>query len=156
MALTVGSKAPDFTLKGRVDGKFVDYRLSDNFGKHKTVLLFFPAAFSSVCTDEFCTLTGGLDAYTSLDADVVAVSVDNALSQEAWAQREKIAVRLLSDLKHEVTKMYDVVWPDFAGLGPVAARSAFVIDKDGTILYSEQTASLGEMPDFEAVRAAAS
>ena len=89
MAIPVGSKAPDFTLKSKtpVDA---EVKLSNNFGKKNTVLLFFPLAFTGVCTAELCDITSGLGAYASLGADVIAVSVDSPFAQQAWAQKEKI------------------------------------------------------------------
>src|SRR5436309_15383133 len=106
MALAVGSKAPDFTLKSKQASGLVDVKLKDNFGKKNTVLLFFPLAFTSVCTQEMCDVTAGLNAYGSLNADVIGVSVDSPFSQEAWAQKEKIGIRLASDLNKETAKAY--------------------------------------------------
>ena len=76
----------------------MDVKLSNNFGKKNTVLLFFPLAFTSVCTKEMCDISAGFDAYTGLNADVIAVSVDSPFAQEAWAQKEKIGITLASDL----------------------------------------------------------
>src|ERR1700704_5735273 len=98
MAIPVGTKAPDFTLKSKQASGLVDVKLSNNFDKKNTVLLFFPAAFTGVCTTELCSISGGLNDYTGLNADVVAVSVDTPFSQEAWAQKEKITITLASDL----------------------------------------------------------
>ena len=101
MAIPVGSKAPDFTLKSKQASGLVDVKLSDHFGKRNTVLLFFPAAFTGVCTQEMCSVTAGRNEYSSLNADVIGVSVDNPFAQEAWAQKEKIGITLanLSILK---------------------------------------------------------
>jgi glutaredoxin-dependent peroxiredoxin len=154
MAIPVGSKAPDFTLKSKQTSGLVDVRLSNNFGKKNTVLLFFPAAFTSVCTQEMCDISGGLGAYASLNADVIAISVDTPFSQEAWAQKEKISLTLASDLNKEVIKQYNVVFPMLAGVGDTAARAAFVIDKAGVVQYSEQTPSPKELPHFDQVKAA--
>src|SRR5438067_6068410 len=98
MPIAVGSKAPDFTLKSKQPSGLVDVKLSNNFGKKNTVLLFFPAAFTGVCTTEMCQMSGSLDGYSGLNADVIAVSVDTPFAQEAWAQKEKIALTLASDL----------------------------------------------------------
>ncbi len=108
MALTPGTKAPDFTLKSKTAEGLVDVTLSANFGRKPTVLLFFPLAFTGVCTQELCDLSGGLEAYEGLGADIVAVSVDSPFAQEAWAQKEGIKIRLVSDLNKETTKAYDV------------------------------------------------
>jgi peroxiredoxin len=153
MAIPVGSKAPDFTLKSKQASGLVDVRLSNNFGKKNTVLLFFPAAFTGVCTQEMCDISGGLSAYAGLNADVIAISVDTPFAQEAWAQKEKISLTLASDLNKEVIKKYNVVFPMLAGVGDTAARAAFVIDKAGVVQYSEQTSSPKELPHFDQVKA---
>ena len=103
MAIPVGSKAPDFTLKSKspVD---VEVKLGNNLGKKNTVLLFFPLAFTGVCTAEMCSLTAGLDAYAGLGAEVIAVSVDSPFAQAAWAKQEKIGITLASDLNKTVTR----------------------------------------------------
>jgi peroxiredoxin len=152
MAIPVGSKAPDFTLKSKQSSGLVDVKLSNNFGKKNTVLLFFPAAFTGVCTQELCDITGGLSAYSSLNAEVIAISVDTPFAQEAWAQKEKIGITLASDLNKEVIKKYNVVFPMLAGVGDTAARAAFVIDKSGIVQYSEQTATPKDLPDFAKVK----
>src|SRR3954467_15017015 len=154
MAISVGSKAPDFTLKSKQATGLVDVKLSNNFGKKNTVLLFFPAAFTGVCTSEMCDISAGLGVYSGLNADVVAISIDTPFAQEAWAQKEKITLTLASDLNKEVIKKYDVVFPMLAGVGDTAARAAFVIDKDGVIQYSEQTPTPKDLPNFDRVKEA--
>jgi peroxiredoxin len=151
MAIPVGSKAPDFTLKSKSPTD-AEVRLSNNFGKKNTVLLFFPLAFTGVCTKEMCDLSAGLGAYAGLGADVIAVSVDSPFAQAAWAKQEKIGVTLASDLNKAVTKQYDVVFPMLAGVGDTSARAAFVIDKSGVVQYSEQTPTPKDLPNFEAVK----
>ena len=153
MAIAVGTKAPDFTLKSKQASGLVDVKLSDNFGKKNTVVLFFPLAFTSVCTQEMCDITAGLSAYSGLNADVIGVSVDSPFAQEAWAQKEKIWITLASDLNKEVIKKYDVVFPMLAGVGDTAARAAFVVDKNGVVQYSEQTPTPKDLPHFDAVKA---
>jgi len=153
MPIPVGSKAPDFTLKSKTPVD-VEVKLSNNLGKKNTVLLFFPLAFTGVCTAELCSLTAGLSAYAGLGADVIAVSVDSPFAQLAWAKQEKITITLASDLNKTVTKAYDVVFPMLAGVGDTSARAAFVIDKNGVIQYSEQTPTPKDLPNFEAVKAA--
>ena len=154
MPLKIGTSAPDFTLKTKTAQGLEDVKLSDNFGKKNTVLLFFPLAFTGVCTQEFCDVSGGISAYEGLNATVYGISVDSPFAQEAWAQKEKITIKLLSDLNKTVTKAYDVVFPNLAGVGDTAARSAFVIDKAGTIVHAEQTATPKDLPNFDAVKAA--
>lgn len=152
MALPVGSKAPDFTLKSKQVSGLVDVKLSNNFGQKNTVLLFFPLAFTSVCTKEMCDLTAGLNAFTGLNADIIGVSVDSPFAQEAWALREKIGITLASDLNKTTIKAYDVVFPMLAGVGDTAARAAFVIDKNGVVQYSERTPTPKDLLNFNAVK----
>lgn len=154
MPLAVGSKAPDFTLKSKTADGLVDIKLSDNFGKKQTVLLFFPLAFTGVCTDEMCDITSGLSAYADLGAEVIAISVDSPFAQEAWAKQHKIGITIVSDLNKETTKAYDVLFPGLAGIGDTSARAAFVIGKDGVIKYAEQTPTPKDLPNFAAVKAA--
>ena len=153
MAIKAGSKAPDFTLKSKQATGLVDVKLADNLGKKNTVLLFFPLAFTSVCTKEMCDITSGLGAFSSLNAEVIGISVDSPFAQAAWAKQEKITITLASDLNKTVTKAYDVVFPMLAGVGDTAARAAFVIDKSGVVQYSEQTPTPKDLPNFEAVKA---
>jgi glutaredoxin-dependent peroxiredoxin len=152
MAISVGAKAPDFTLKSKQASGLVDVKLSNNFGNKNTVLLFFPAAFTGVCTQEMCDISAGLNSYAGLNAEVIAISVDTPFAQEAWAQKEKIKLTLASDLNKEVIRKYDVVFPMLAGIGDTAARAAFVIDKQGVVRYSEQTPTPKDLPNFEKVK----
>jgi peroxiredoxin len=152
MALAVGTKAPDFTLKSKQPSGMVDVKLSNNLGKKNTIVLFFPLAFTGVCTQEMCDVSAGLSAYSGLNADVIGISVDSPFAQEAWAQKEKIAITLASDLNKEVIKKYDVVFPMLAGVGDTAARAAFVIDKQGVIRYSERTPTPKDLPNFHAIK----
>lgn len=152
MALSVGTKAPDFNLKSKQASGLVDVKLSNNFGKKNTVLLFFPLAFTSVCTQEMCDITAGLNSYAGLNAEVIGVSVDSPFSQEAWAQKEKIGITLASDLNKKTAEAYGTLLPDLIGLGAVSARAAFVVDRNGVVQYSEQTPSPKELPNFQAVK----
>jgi glutaredoxin-dependent peroxiredoxin len=154
MAISVGTKAPDFNLKSKQTSGLVDVKLSSNFGQKNTVVLFFPLAFTSVCTKEMCDVTAGLNVYSGLNADVIGIRVDSPFAQEAWAQKEKIGITLASDLNKEVIKQYGVVFPMLAGAGDTAARAAFVIDKNGVVQYSEQTPTPKDLPNFNAIQEA--
>jgi peroxiredoxin len=154
MPLKIGTPAPDFTLKTKTANGLEDVKLSDNFGQRNTVLLFFPLAFTGVCTQEFCDVSGGISAYETLNAAVFGISIDSPFAQEAWATKEKISIKLLSDLNKTVIQSYDVVFPGLAGIGDTAARAAVVIDKQGKVVYAEQTATPKDLPNFEAVKAA--
>ena len=153
MALSVGTKAPDFTLKSKGAEGLRDVSLSANLGKKNTVLLFFPLAFTSVCTQEMCDVSAGLSSYDGLSADVIAVSVDSPFAQEAWAKEKNISLTIASDLNKTTAKNYEVLLDDLIGLGSVSARAAFVIDQAGVIQYAEQTPTPKELPNFDAIKA---
>jgi len=152
MAIPVGSKAPDFTLKTKNAAGVADIKLSDNFGKKNTVLLFFPLAFTGVCTKELCEVSAGFGQYASLNAGVVGISVDSPFAQEAWSQKEKITIPLASDLNKKTAADYGVLLPDLMGFGSTSARAAFVIDKKGVVQYSEQTPTPKDLPNFTAIK----
>ena len=154
MPIAVGSKAPDFTLKTSTKEGLKDVKLSDNFGKRKTLLLFFPLAFTGTCTQEMCDVSGGLSDYAGFNAEVYGVSVDSPFSQAAWAKENKITVTLLSDLNKAVAAAYGVIFPGLAGIGDTAARAAFVIGTDGIVTYAEQTPTPKDLPNFTAIKAA--
>lgn len=150
MALPIGSKAPHFILKTKDSPVLHDWEFPEKL-ERPLVILFFPAAFSHVCTDEFCfPAFHGLKAIKG--ADVIAISTDSPFAQEAWKQENSIDISILSDYQRKVTELYDVVLPDLLGLGPSSARAAFVIDIEGMIRYSEQTESPLTLPDFSAIR----
>ena len=152
MPIAVGTQAPDFTLKSKNSSGLVDVKLSANFGKKNTVILFVPLAFTGVCTAELCDITQGLSAYQSLNAEVIGISVDSPFAQEAWAQKEKIGVTLVSDLNKEVTRAYGVEFKGLAGIGDTSARAAFVIDRSGVVRYAEQTPTPKDLPNFAAIK----
>ncbi len=152
MAIPVGSKAPDFSLKSKNASGVSEVKLGDNLGKKNTLVLFFPLAFTSVCTQEMCDVSQGINAYSSVNADVIAISVDSPFAQEAWAQKEKITLKLASDLNKKTAADYGVLLPDLLGFGSTAARAAFVVDKQGIIRYSEQTPTPKDLPNFAAIK----
>jgi peroxiredoxin len=154
MPIAVGSPAPGFSLKQKTASGLVDVKLADNLGKKNTVILFFPLAFTGVCTQEMCDITAGLGAYSGLNADVIAISVDSPFAQEAWANQHKIGIKIASDLNKKTAADYGVLLADLIGLGSVSARAAFVVDKGGVVRYAEQTATPKDLPNFEAVKQA--
>ncbi len=152
MAIAIGTQAPDFTLKRKTAEGLADIKLSDHFGKKNTVILFFPLAFTSVCTQEMCDITAGIGAYEGLNAAVYAISVDSPFAQEAWAEKNGIKIPILSDLNKKTAADYGVLLDDLIGLGSVSARAAFVIDKSGLVKYSEQTPTPKDLPDFNKIK----
>lgn len=157
MSIKVGDKAPDFTLvtKGPEGPQLV--KLSELVGSANLVLLFVPMAFTGVCTAEFCDISAGIKEYEALDAKVFGISGDNPFAQAAWAEKEGITIPLLSDYEHAVAKAYGVAYDQFLPeanliMGGVAKRSAFVIDKTGTVRYAEVQNHPKDLPDFAAVK----
>jgi glutaredoxin-dependent peroxiredoxin len=158
MALSTGTKAPDFSLPTKTADGPKQMKLSENFGKTSTLLLFFPMAFTGTCTTEMCTISNGLRGYSDLNATVYGISGDNPFAQEAWAKKESITVPLLSDYEHKIAKEYDVMYDSFLpqmnlGMGGVAKRSAFIIDKNGVIQYAESNDDARELPNFDKIKA---
>ena len=153
MPIAVGTKAPDFTLKSKDANGLRDVTLSANFGKKNTLLIFFPLAFTGVCTQELCDITQGLNSYADAGADVIGISVDSPFAQEAWAQKEKISVTLVSDLDKKTVEAYGTAFPGLAGIGTASARAAFIVDRDGVIQYAEQTPTPKDLPNFDAIKA---
>ena len=161
MALKVGDKAPDFELTTKAADGPKKIKLSSNAGNKNTVLLFFPMAFTGVCTKEMCEVSAGLSQYSSLNADVLGISGDNPFAQAAWAEKEKITVALLSDYEHKVAQNYGIAYTSFLpeknlGMGGVPKRSAFVVDKQGVIRYAESNGNPGQLPNFDAIKQALS
>lgn len=153
MAIPVDSKAPDFSLKSKQGDTVSDIKLADFLGKSNVVLLFFPLAFTGVCTAEMCDVSAGLGGYEALNAKVIGISVDSPFAQAAWAAKERIGITLASDLNKTTATAYGTLLADLGGLGSVSARAAFVIDKAGVIQYSEQTPTPKDLPNFEAIKA---
>ena len=158
MPLAVGTKAPDFTLSTKTADGPKHIKLSESFGKRNTLLLFFPMAFAGTCTTEMCGVSMDLSAYNQMNCQVYGISGDNPFAQEAWAQKEKIGVTLLSDYEHKVAKAYDVIYDSFLpqlnlGMGGVAKRAAFVIDKNGVIQYAESSDDAKQLPNFDKIKA---
>jgi len=157
MPLSVGAKAPDFSMATKTADGTKQIKLSDNFGKKSSVLLFFPMAFTGTCTQEMCNLTPELPNYDGANAVVYGISGDNPFAQDAWAQKEKIGVTLLSDYEHKVAKEYGVAYDSFLpernlGMGGVPKRAAFIVDKNGVIQYAEVREDARELPDFDKIK----
>jgi peroxiredoxin len=152
MALNVGDDAPDFTLIN-TEGKKVS--LKDNFNK-QVVLLFFPFANSSVCTEEMCSMRDNLNKYEELDANIFGISVDSHYSLKLWKEKLKLNFQLLSDFNKKASSDYnslnEIHSPGKYDYKGVSKRSAFVIGKDGKIKYAEVCAHTGLQPDYEAIK----
>ncbi len=158
MAIPVGTQAPDFELTTiGADGPEV-VKLSEQLGDGPVLLLFVPMAFTGVCTQEFCSVTSELSEYGDLNAKVFGISGDSPFAQQNWKEKEGIDIPLLSDYEHGVAKAYDVAYDSFLPaknlpMGGVPKRSAFIVDKEGIVQYSESSDNPGELPDFTTIKA---
>lgn len=151
MAIKVGDKAPDFTL---VDTERKERKFSEFAGK-TTVLVFFPGAFTSVCTREMCSIRDSMADFNKVDAQVVAISVDAPAANRAFQTQNRLEFPVLSDFTREVSKKYPGIYENFGVKGLTAAkRSVFVIDKQGIVRYAWITENPGEEPNYEEVRKA--
>lgn len=146
-----GEKAPVFTLPDQ-PGHEVDF--GAGIGERPVVLLFFPLAFSSVCTDEMCGLRDDWSAWADLDAEVYAISIDSPFVTQKFRDEHDLPFPVLSDFNKAAATAYGVLYEEFFGMNGVAKRSAFVIGRDGNVAYAWSTDDAGILPDFEAVRAA--
>jgi peroxiredoxin len=155
MALKAGDKAPDFSLPSLnpASPDINTVTLGSYKDQKDVLLLFFPQAFTGVCTKEMCTMSEGLDFFNDLNVQVLGISVDGTFVQKAFAEKFNIKVPLLSDYNREVVKKYDVMRPEFAhGMKNTSERAVFIIDKTGTIKYAEVTPTPGDLPNFDAIR----
>ena len=151
MALAIGQKAPAFTLFSS-ENKPVS--LSD-YAHKNVVLLFFPMAFTSVCTAELCEMRDNLHTYTNLNADVVAISVDSPFTLAKFKEEQSLPFALLSDFNKDVSAAYGALYENFVmNMKGVSKRAAFVIDQNDTIQYAEVLENAGNVPDFEQIKAA--
>ena len=149
MSIKVGEKAPDFKLRASDKSEVA---LADYKGKN-VVLLFFPAAFTGVCTAELCSMRDDIGTYEGLDAQVLAVSVDSVFTLEEYKKQQNYNFPLLADFNKTTAKAYGALYEDWIlEMKGVAKRSAFVIDKEGTVKYAEILESAGDLPNFDAVK----
>lgn len=152
MAIQIGTDAPDFTL---LDNKRESVQLSALRGKN-VVLAFFPAAFTGVCEKELCTFRDSLAQFNDLDAAVYGVSVDAPFSNGAFADRNNLNFRILSDYARTAVNAYGIAHENFANMpGYTAAkRSVFVVDKAGKVQFAWVAENPGQEPNYDDVQAA--
>jgi glutaredoxin-dependent peroxiredoxin len=148
--ISVGQAAPDFSLYNTEKQKV---NLSDYKGKN-VVVLFFPLAFTGVCTAELCTMRDSLAAFNNVNAEVVGISVDSLFTLDKFKAENNLNFPLLSDFNKEASKAYDSlydVFPAFEMQG-VSKRSAFVVNAEGNISYAEYCATPGDQPNYAAIK----
>ncbi len=151
MGLKVGDKAPGFKLYSSEKEEIA----LDSFAGKNVVLLFFPQAFTGVCTTELCTVRDGIADYNHLNAEVLAISVDSIFTLARFKEDQALNFRLLSDFNKEVSAAYGALYKEFVfGMHGVSKRAAFVVDGKGHIQYAEVLESAGDLPSFSGIKEA--
>lgn len=154
MKVTVGTSAPSFQLPDSDTKEMVSL---DQFRGQNVVLLFFPMAFTGVCTTELCAMRDDIATYNGLNAQVLGVSVDSPFTLEKFKAEQQLNFSLLSDFNKAASEAYGAMYDEFVfGMKGVSKRSAFVIDADGVVRYAEVLDNAGELPNFEAIKNALS
>ena len=150
MSLKTGEKAPDFKL---YNTEKKEVSLSEHKGKN-VLLLFFPLAFTGTCTTELCSIRDNLTVYNDLNAVVFGISVDTPHSLVKFRVEQKLNFDLLSDFNKKASKAYDCLYASFGAMAMegVSKRSAFVIDKEGILRYTEILEKATDLPNFDAIQ----
>ena len=149
MAIQAGQQAPDFSLR---DTEKNIVTLSGQKGKN-VLLLFYPLAFTSVCTKELCGVRDNIAFYNNMNAQVYGISVDSLFAQGKFKAEQGINFPLLSDFNKEASRAYETIYEQFSNdMKGVSKRSAFVIDKEGVVQYAEVCPTPGDLPNFEAIQ----
>lgn len=147
--LQPGQKAPEFTLFNS-DKKEIS--LTDLRDKN-VIVLFFPMAFTSVCTAELCEMRDTIGTYASLNATILGISVDSPYTLAVFKEQQKLPFDLLSDFNKETSIAYHALYETFSmRMRGVSKRAAFVIDKSGIVQYAEVLDNAGEVPSFTAIK----
>lgn len=150
MKIEIGSKAPNFTL---FDSDKKKVNLSD-FAGHNVLILFFPQAFTGVCTKELCSVRDNMASYAQMNAQVLGISVDSVFTLAKFKEEQGLNFLMLSDFNKEISTLYGSLYDSFVfDMKGVSKRSAFVIDGDGIVQYAEVLDNAGEIPSFEAIQA---
>lgn len=150
MPIKKGDKAPDFNLFDTDKNKV---SLSDYAGKQNVLLLFFPFAFTSVCTAELCQVRDDISNYNAKDVQVLGISVDSVFSLAKYKEEQGLQYPLLSDFNKAASTIFDSIYDSFTNMDfkGVSKRSAFLIDKKGIVQYAEVLDNAGQVPDFQAI-----
>ena len=144
-----GQQAPDFILYN-TEKKQVT--LSAQRGQN-VLLLFFPLAFTSVCTAELCSVRDNFKVYESLNARPFGISVDSLYALKKYKQEQNLNFDLLSDFNKEASAAYNVLYQTFSyGMQGVSKRAAFILDESGVIRYAEVLENASVQPNFEAIK----
>ncbi len=150
MSITVGQKAPDFSLHQSMNDKI---SLSDFTGSKNVLILFFPQAFTGICTKELCGVRDDIARYSNANAQVIGISVDSVFTLAKFTEEQQYNFPLLSDFNKDVSTSYGAIYDSFTGMNMkgVSKRAAFIVDKQGIIQYAEVLESAGDVPNFTAI-----
>lgn len=148
MAISVGDKAPNFTLPSSENEQVS----LESFRGQPVVVLFFPLAFTGICTAEMCTMRDHMAQYQGLSAQVIGISVDSPFTLAKFKAEEDLNFPLLSDFNKTAAESYGVLYESYFGLKGVAKRSAFVLDAEGTVAYAEVLEDAGNQPNYHALQ----
>ncbi|HMU45346.1 MAG TPA: redoxin domain-containing protein [Chitinophagaceae bacterium] len=149
MSIQIGQPAPDFTL---YNSEKKEISLSDLKGEN-ILLLFFPLAFTGVCTKELCSIRDNLGWYNNVGSKVIGISVDSLHTLAKFKEEQNLNFTLLSDFNKEISAMYDTLYEKFGyNMKGVSKRSAFIIDKEGILRYAEVLENAGAIPNFERIK----
>ena len=147
--MKVGQVAPDFSLydSNKNIMTLSEQRISN------VLLLFFPLAFTSVCTTELCSMRDNLKIFERLNAKPFGISVDSLHTLKKFKEEQDLNFPLLSDFNKEVSTLYGCLYDEFSyGMRGVSKRSAFIIDRQGIVQYAQVLENAGQQPDFEAIQ----
>lgn len=148
MKIEIGKPAPSFTL---LDSDKNEVKLEDQKGKN-VLLLFFPFAFTGTCTKELCATRDDIATYNNANAQVYGISIDSRFVLAKYKEEQQLNFPLLSDFNKVASTAYGCLYDVFLGMNGVSKRSAFVIDKEGILRYSEILENASDLPDFEAIK----
>ena len=148
MSIQIGQTAPDFTLFNSDKNPL---QLSSLIGQN-VLLLFFPQSFTGVCTKELCSVRDNIALYNASNATVLGISVDSVFTLAKFKEEQQLNFPLLSDFNKKVSELYETIYQDWIlDMKGVSKRSAFLIDKNGTVQYAEVLENPGEVPNFEKI-----
>ena len=148
MAIEIDKPAPEFSLFDTEKNKV---NLVDRKGKN-VLLLFFPQAFTGVCTKELCSVRDDIGRYNNANAEVIGISVDSLFTLKKFKEDQHYNFTLVSDFNKEVSTLYGCIYTNWVyDMKGVSKRSAFIIDKQGILRYAEILEAAGELPDFNAI-----
>ena len=149
MPVQIGQQAPDFQLQDTT----LNMVTLGSFRGENLLILFYPLAFSGVCTKELCAVRDDLSKYASLKTRILAISVDSPFALARFKEDQGLSFHLLSDFNKEVSALYDSLYSNYFGMKGVSKRSAFVIDAKGLVRHAEVLEDDGKLPDFGAIEA---